>query len=107
MSVTVLLLVSTNMLAVTASKSPLLEYLSASLLTCMLHYRQSGHQAAECTEPRSAEGIECRKCNESKSSRTEHPSISVLTAYSGSLLQRLPNWWVECLPQLRRGGTYL
>ena len=28
--------------------------------------RQSGHNAAECTEPRSAEGVECRKCNESK-----------------------------------------
>ncbi|KAL2045292.1 hypothetical protein N7G274_002375 [Stereocaulon virgatum] len=26
--------------------------------------KQSGHTAAECTEPRSAEGVECRKCNE-------------------------------------------
>lgn len=33
----------------------------------LITFRQSGHQAAECTEPRSAEGVECRKCNESKS----------------------------------------
>ncbi|KAL8992654.1 MAG: hypothetical protein Q9169_006935 [Polycauliona sp. 2 TL-2023] len=27
--------------------------------------KQSGHKADECTEPRSAEGVECKKCNES------------------------------------------
>ena len=27
--------------------------------------RQSGHTAAECTEPRSAEGVECKHCSES------------------------------------------
>ena len=26
--------------------------------------RQSGHSAAECIEPRSAEGVECKKCSE-------------------------------------------
>lgn len=26
--------------------------------------KQEGHKAADCTEPRSAEGVECRKCNE-------------------------------------------
>ena len=28
--------------------------------------RKSGHQATECPEPRSAEGVECKRCNESK-----------------------------------------
>lgn len=28
--------------------------------------RQSGHSAADCTEPRSAEGVECKKCNEGR-----------------------------------------
>ena len=32
----------------------------------LIHDRQSGHSAAECIEPRSAEGIECKKCNESR-----------------------------------------
>ena len=27
---------------------------------------QSGHTAKECPEPRSAEGVECKKCGESK-----------------------------------------
>jgi predicted SprT family Zn-dependent metalloprotease len=27
--------------------------------------KQSGHSSKECTEPRSAEGVECKKCNES------------------------------------------
>jgi hypothetical protein len=26
--------------------------------------KQEGHTAKECPEPRSAEGVECRKCNE-------------------------------------------
>lgn len=26
--------------------------------------KQEGHNAKECPEPRSAEGVECRKCNE-------------------------------------------
>lgn len=26
--------------------------------------KQTGHKAADCTEPRSAEGVECRKCNQ-------------------------------------------
>jgi hypothetical protein len=29
--------------------------------------KQSGHSSKECTEPRSAEGVECKNCNESKS----------------------------------------
>ena len=28
--------------------------------------RKSGHQAPECPEPRSAEGVECKRCNESE-----------------------------------------
>jgi hypothetical protein len=28
--------------------------------------KQSGHSSKECTEPRSAEGVECKKCGESK-----------------------------------------
>ena len=28
--------------------------------------RKSGHQATECPEPRSAEGVECKRCNESE-----------------------------------------
>ena len=31
----------------------------------LIHNRKSGHTAAECEEPRSAEGVECKKCNES------------------------------------------
>ena len=29
--------------------------------------KQSGHQSSECPEPRSAERVECRKCNQSQS----------------------------------------
>jgi hypothetical protein len=37
--------------------------------------KQEGHNAKECPEPRSAEGVECRKCNE-----TGHFSKDVSTA---------------------------
>lgn len=38
--------------------------LSSQTLAKLTRLRQSGHTQAECTEPRSAEGVECRKCNE-------------------------------------------
>ncbi len=28
--------------------------------------RKSGHQSNECPEPRSAEGVECKRCSEGK-----------------------------------------
>lgn len=28
--------------------------------------RQPGHRSSDCTEPRSAEGVECKKCHEGK-----------------------------------------
>lgn len=47
--------------------------------------RQSGHTAAECTEPRSAEGVECRKCNQSESLFVLSSCVLILTACSGPL----------------------
>lgn len=35
--------------------------------------RQSGHSAAECTEPRSAEGVECKRCNEGQTRPPPQP----------------------------------
>ena len=35
-------------------------------------HRKSGHSAAECTEARSAEGVECNRCKES----TYHSHLS-------------------------------
>ena len=59
--VIVLLLGQTSSLAATASKYQLNPFGGSDPLTVC---RQSGHTAAECTKPRSAEGVECRKCNE-------------------------------------------
>ncbi len=61
--VTVLLLVRIDLPVETASKFPIAQIFKAPGLRVG---SQSGHSAAECTEPRSAEGVECRKCNESE-----------------------------------------
>lgn len=51
-----------NLLAGTASVS--FTQVVASILGIADTSTESGHQANECTEPRSAEGVECKKCSE-------------------------------------------
>jgi hypothetical protein len=60
--VTAQLLARTNLLVAIAG-----EFLKPALLYPLLICRsQPGHQASDCTEPRSAEGVECKRCNEGK-----------------------------------------
>lgn len=45
---------------------------------------QEGHKASDCTEPRSAENIECKKCNESKSRQQQPPRKTFIKSNSSS-----------------------
>lgn len=43
--------------------------------------KKSGHSSKECPEPRSAEGVECKKCNEGMYSDQSLPNSNQLTRF--------------------------
>lgn len=58
--VTALSLAAIDSLAVTAGTT----FLCSCMIVLLTVRRSSEHKAAECPNPRSAEGVECKRCNE-------------------------------------------
>lgn len=52
--------------------------------------RKSGHAAAECPEPRSAEGVDCKRCGESTNQIIDSSRTLTDIGCSGSFREGLP-----------------
>ena len=56
-----------------------------------LSARKPGHNAKECPEPRSAEGVECKRCNESMLILLAYPNAMRLPSPVGHFAKDCPN----------------